>query len=74
MTYYIRNKNEHRQGPFEVEELKKMHITKDTLVWSEGLYHWTKANEILELIDIVSESPVPYEKSIEYLLSKMERG
>lgn len=73
MKYYIKNRHEQRQGPFDIEELRNIHITKDTLVWSKGLYQWTKANEVLELIDLVSETPVPYEKSIEYLLWKMEQ-
>ena len=61
MRYYIRN-GDAKTGPFLFEELKSQNITKDTLVWYRGLYGWTKANELLELIDLFEE-PEPEKKT-----------
>ena len=55
MLYYIL-KNTQRTGPCRLDELRQMEISWDTLVWYEGLDGWTKANEILELLDIVNGS------------------
>lgn len=55
MRYYI-IVDGHRSGPFSLDELRERKITKHTLVWYDGLFGWTKAGEILELIDIVSET------------------
>jgi hypothetical protein len=38
-------KCESQQGPFDVDQLKQMHITPDTPIWYEGLDRWTPAGE-----------------------------
>ncbi len=73
MRYFLRHRNE-RIGPFTFEELKNQRITKNTLVWYEGLCEWTKANEVLELLDLVTDSPDPGKKTIAQLLSELEQG
>ncbi|NTW31615.1 MAG: DUF4339 domain-containing protein [Bacteroidetes bacterium] len=46
-------------GPFTFEELKDKKITKDTLVWYEGLENWTKARFIEELSGIIKTKAIP---------------
>jgi hypothetical protein len=47
-TYFIMERNQ-QKGPFTVFELKKWGITKETLVWCEGMSDWKKAGEVFEL-------------------------
>ncbi len=54
MVYYILKDN-HKTGPFTLEELRDLKITKKTYVWYEGLFGWTKAEEILELTEIAKD-------------------
>jgi hypothetical protein len=53
--YYSDGKNQ--LGPFSLDELKTKNITKDTLVWYDGLPEWTEAGK-LELLSILLK-PVP---------------
>lgn len=53
--YYSDGKNQ--LGPFSFDELKTKNITKETLVWYEGLPEWTEAGK-LELLSILLK-PVP---------------
>lgn len=55
MVYYILKDN-HKTGPFTLEELRDLKITKKTYVWYEGLFGWTKAEEILELLEIAKDA------------------
>ena len=48
MQYYYA-KNEEKIGPLSLDELKKVDIKDDTLVWHEGLDDWVKAEELKEL-------------------------
>lgn len=48
MNYYYA-KNEEKIGPLSLDELKKIELKKDTLVWHEGLDDWVKAEEVKEL-------------------------
>ena len=48
MQYYYA-KNEEKIGPLSLDELKKVDIKDDTLVWHEGLKDWVKAEELKEL-------------------------
>lgn len=48
MQYYYA-KNEEKIGPLSLDELKKVDIKDDTLVWYEGLDDWVKAGELKEL-------------------------
>lgn len=51
--------NEQQQGPFTIDDLKAKGIQKDTLVWTEGLGNWTKAEHISLLKDILKATPPP---------------
>jgi hypothetical protein len=46
-------------GPFTIEELKGKGITRDTMVWYEGLDDWKKAGEVPELYQLYSATPPP---------------
>ena len=71
MNYYYA-KNEEKIGPLSLDELKKIDLKKDTLVWYEGLDDWVKAEEFKELRDFfkVSSSDVTQEKPKTSILSK----
>jgi hypothetical protein len=51
-NWYIRNNDQHL-GPYSIEELKLVGIYNDDFVWKEGLEHWTKAETLAELKDMV---------------------
>jgi hypothetical protein len=50
--YYIEI-NGKPQGPFTIEELKQLTITKENVVWKEDLPNWVKATEIEEISKLI---------------------
>ena len=48
IQYYYSNGND-KFGPFNIEQLKNKNISKETLVWHEGINEWKKASEFQEL-------------------------
>lgn len=44
-------------GPFTFEELKAKGVSKDSMVWYEGLSTWTRADEIPALAPIFAPAP-----------------
>ncbi|HWR33919.1 MAG TPA: DUF4339 domain-containing protein, partial [Chitinophagaceae bacterium] len=70
MQYFIKI-DEWKTGPFDFRGISTLLITKDTLIWYEGLHGWTKAGEILELFDLVYENSGYSEKSVVELLKDM---
>lgn len=56
--FYIHKDNQ-QQGPFSIEELKNLKISRETMIWFEGADNWRKANEIEELNDIFKSIPPP---------------
>jgi len=56
--YYIAV-NGQKTGPFSFEDLKSKDIQKDTLIWTEGLDNWTKADHIPLLKEILRSTPPP---------------
>lgn len=57
MEYFIENAGA-SDGPFVKEDLRGK-ISKNTLVWHEGLEDWKKADEVLELKDLFITTPPP---------------
>ncbi len=49
MTQYYLHLNNKQEGPFSLDELKKMSITQETLVWYEGSEEWKNAGVVNEL-------------------------
>ena len=53
--------NGSQDGPYTYEQLKTKVIKKDTLIWTEGLDNWTKAEHVAILKDIIRKLPPPLE-------------
>ncbi len=56
--YYIAV-NGQQTGPFTFEELKDKNIQRATLIWTEGMDNWTKAEDVAFVKDILWKSPPP---------------
>jgi GYF domain 2 len=56
--YYLHNGTS-QQGPFDLEELKAMKVTSETLIWFEGLPDWSSADKIEELKPLLNTSVPP---------------
>ncbi|MBR5653195.1 MAG: DUF4339 domain-containing protein [Prevotella sp.] len=50
--------NDEQQGPYTIEQLQKMGLDSDMLVWKAGMADWTPAGEVDVLRNIV-RPPVP---------------
>lgn len=59
MKKYFYTDGANKYGPFTIEELRNKNITKDTLVWFQGLSEWLPAHNFSELNDIIVPSPPP---------------
>ena len=57
MKQYYYSDGQQQIGPISKDELKLKGITKETLVWCEGLSNWTKAGEIEDLADLFPNIP-----------------
>jgi hypothetical protein len=66
MNYFIKT-NKGFTGPHNHDELGSLHVSKDTLIWYEGLFGWTKAAELLEFSDLVNEKKEPSKKTMAQL-------
>jgi cation transport ATPase len=58
MKDYYYADNGQKVGPVSKEELKGK-ITKETLIWKEGMENWLKASEIAEFNDFFQKEPPP---------------
>jgi hypothetical protein len=56
--FYI-HKEDKQQGPFSIDELKDLKISRDTMVWYEGADTWKKAIEVDDLKEIFKNTPPP---------------
>lgn len=59
MSKFHIHKDEQQQGPFTLDELRDLKITRETMVWFEGADDWKKAVEIEELKEIFKSVPPP---------------
>ena len=59
MKQYYYLDGQQQFGPLSKEELQGKNITKETLVWYEGLSEWTKAGEVEDLADLFPNIPTP---------------
>jgi membrane protease subunit (stomatin/prohibitin family) len=61
-TYFV-GVNGQQAGPFDVPTIQSMvgqgQVTRDTLVWKQGMSSWTKAGEVIELSAIFTSVPPP---------------
>ena len=56
--------NDEQQGPYTLEQLQKLGLESDTLVWKAGMADWTPAGEVEVLRGIV-RPPVPEPPAME---------
>jgi len=56
--YFISNGTE-QQGPFDLYDLKRMNVQKETLIWYEGIDNWQAAKDIDEIKEIFVATPPP---------------
>jgi hypothetical protein len=59
MSKYFTHQEGNQLGPFSIDELKELKITKDTQVWKDGMDDWQKASTIEELKLILTTVPPP---------------
>ena len=59
MSKFHIHKDEQQQGPFTLDELRDLKITRETMVWFEGEDNWKAAVEIEELKEIFKSIPPP---------------
>lgn len=60
--YYFLNAQQQQMGPVEKTDLVPFGVTRETLVWTEGMPTWTPAGQVMDLADIfVSVPPAPVE-------------
>lgn len=64
MKHYFYAENGQQFGPFTIEVLKDKKIKKSTLVWSEGMDDWAKAETFEELKSMLVLEPPPIPKSV----------
>lgn len=57
--YYLYSSAE-QKGPFDIDDLKSLNITKNTPIWFDGLPDWTIADKIEELKDLFRAIPPPF--------------
>ncbi len=62
MSNYFYSENNQQVGPVSMDELKTKNITRDTMVWKEGMENWQKAGEVNELSGIFAAVPPPLPK------------
>ena len=62
MKNYYYSDNEEQFGPFTLDELKPKRLKKSTLVWTDGLIEWARAETFEELKDILVSEPPPLPK------------
>lgn len=60
--YYIEINGQQSEA-LSFEELKNQNISKDTLIWFEGLADWSKAGNIGELAELFKSIPPPIKKA-----------
>jgi hypothetical protein len=59
MSQYYIVQNGKQEGPYTTDQLQAMKLSKDNLVWCEGMDNWEQAGNIEELKSIFKASPPP---------------
>ena len=60
MRQYFININSEQKGPFSLEELKDMQLTKNTPIWYKELEDWTTVDKIDEVKELLGSTPPPF--------------
>lgn len=76
MKKYFYSDGNEKNGPLSLDELKQENISKETLIWFEGLDDWKPAGDLDDMKPILELNPPPIEnleeKPIEVSLPKQE--
>ena len=59
MKKYFYSDGKEKHGPLSLEELKHEGISKETLIWFEGLDDWKRAGDLDEMKPILELQPPP---------------
>jgi len=59
MKKYFYSDGKVKHGPLSLDEIKQENITKETLIWFEGLDDWKPAKELDDLKSILELQPPP---------------
>lgn len=62
MKYFI-SRDDNQNGPYDKDELLSQRISRDTLVWTEGMEDWKKAIEVEDLKYLFAQVPPPINKN-----------
>src|SRR5688500_10583459 len=52
--HYFIIQNEEQSGPFTLEQLKGIQLTRDTKIWYQGLDSWKLIHEVPEIMGLSS--------------------
>lgn len=58
-SYFYLGPNGEQNGPVNGESLKVYGVTRETLVWCEGMPDWAKAGDVPELAPLFAMTPPP---------------
>ncbi len=61
--YYIHD-GQNQQGPFDFEQLKNIKLSRDSMVWCEGMETWKAAGEVEELKTLFAAVPPPLPQNV----------
>lgn len=68
MAQYYYTDGKERFGPFSPEELKAKNITRETLVWTDGLSDWLPAGNVTELQSLFTYSGTNLPPSVLHMI------
>lgn len=63
MKYYYINQASEQVGPVEINQLQQAGITRETLVWKEGMKEWAPAGKVPELSNLFAQVTPPPAKN-----------
>jgi len=76
MKKYFYSDGKEKHGPLNLDELKQEDISKETLIWFEGLEDWMPAGDLEEMTHYLELKPPPIdsleEKTVESSLLELE--
>lgn len=59
MKKYFYSDGKEKHGPLTIDELKQKDISKETLIWFEGLGDWKLARDLGDMKPILELQPPP---------------
>ena len=62
--YYFIIRDDRKEGPLKLEDLKNLKLKKDTLVWRSDFDNWKPISELEELVEFIYKSPPKTDKEL----------